>query len=119
MESIERLGKPRRSDRSILVDKAPPRGPRPIKITLSRASDRKQILTDAKKLENFQEPFSRIRMKKDTHPAIRKEFARLREIEHKEKDKPENQGKVVEYDHRRRAVLVDGQIVDSFQPVFF
>ena len=53
------------------------------------------------------------------HPGIRKEFARLKESEKTEKQKPENQGKQVVYDHSTRQVKVDGIVVDQFQPTFF
>ena len=116
VDIVERLGKARRGGDS--GTNAQNR-PRPIKITLRKANDRQRILTAAKNLERLQQPFSGMKIKKDTHPAIRREFGRLRETENKERAKPENQGKTVIYDYKQRAVLVDGQVVDSFQPLFF
>ena len=35
------------------------------------------------------------------------------------KQKPENQGRQVKYNHETRCVTVDGIIVDGFKPAFF
>ena len=58
-------------------------------------------------------------LKKDVHPLIRKELNRLREVEKREKEKPENQGLNVYYDGTRREVVVNGNVVDKFRPSFF
>ena len=91
--------------------------PRPIKITLEQASQRPHLLEKAKNLAGG--PLKEIRLKKDVHPAIRREYARLHEVEKSEREKPENAGLEVRYDPRQRTVLVDGQAVDSFMPSFF
>ena len=53
------------------------------------------------------------------HPGVRREFNRLRLSEKTEKDKPENEGRTVEYDHATRTVTVDGVVVDRFRSSFF
>lgn len=92
---------------------------RPLKIVLTHEHDRPLILEKASNLQSADPAFSNIRLKKDTHPAIRREYGRLHEVEKKEREKPENAGRAVTYDHKLRAVLVDGKIVDSFMPTFF
>lgn len=92
---------------------------RPVKVCLENPPDRKAILENAKQLKEAGDTFKRIYIKKDMHPGIRKEFARLKESEKTEKQKPENQGKQVVYDHSTRQVKVDGIVVDQFQPTFF
>ena len=93
--------------------------PRPIKVQLQEPSTRKNILEKAKQLKPLGGDFAKIYIKKDIHPLVRKELNRLRAVEKQEKDKPENMGRTVQYDHKQRCVLVDGTIVDRFKPAFF
>ena len=90
-----------------------------VKLKLASPAERKNILENAKKLKECGETFKRIFIKKDTHPLIRKEFQRIKDVTNFEKQKPENQGKNVRYDHHTRKVMVDDIIVDSFKPSFF
>ena len=64
-------------------------------------------------------PLKNVRMKKDVHPAVRREYGRLWTVEKREKDRPENAGKRVVFDYKRRVVLVGEEIVDSFKLSFF
>ena len=93
--------------------------PRPIKVVLENAYDRQLILSNAKKLNDMTGALKAARLKKDVHPAIRREFGRLIEVEKKEKEKAENAGRTVAFDHLRRVVTVDGEVIDSFKPSFF
>lgn len=65
------------------------------------------------------EPLSKVYLKKDTHPGIRREMKRLRDVEKREKEKPENQGRNVWYDWKERNVTVDNLIIDTYRPTFF
>ena len=103
----KRLGKPNE------------RNKRPILVSFSDKSFRQKVLSATENLKESAEPFNRIFVKKDLHPAIRKEQDRLRKAEKEEKDKPENQGKTVKYDYKQRVLLRDGQIIDRFSPSFF
>ncbi len=47
-------------------------------------------------------------IKKDVHPMVRKELNRLKGFTKAEKEKLENIGKTVLYDHKSRKVLVNG-----------
>lgn len=108
--SIVRLGKNAPSN---------PKKGRPMKIVLSNQSTRSQILEKAKKLKESGDAFEKIYIKKDVHPQVRKEFRRLRDVEKNEKERPENVGKNVRYVHETRCVMVEDQVVDRFQPLFF
>ena len=92
---------------------------RPIKLTLKEAHQRKGILQVSKNLKTAPEPLRKIYIKSDTHPGIRREMKRLRDVERREKDKPENQGRNVWYDWKERQVKVDNQVIDSYRPTFF
>ena len=93
--------------------------PRPVKIILKKCEDRKDILRSTKLLKNAGPQYDKVYVSRDSHPAIRKENKRLREVTQEEKERPENQGRTVEYDWKQRCVTVDGIIVDTFKPHFF
>lgn len=110
--SIQRLG-------NVRNDVDPQRArPRPIKLTLKLSTKRREILLAARNLHGLPTPLSRVYIKKDTHPGISREYKRLRDVEKKERDKPENQGREVKYDHATRSVRVDDMIIDTFRPSF-
>ena len=92
---------------------------RPVKVVLANSSQRQRVLENTNKLKDAGDTMKRVYVKKDVHPLVRKELNRLREVEKKEKDKPENQGKNVRYDYKERKVYVDSVIVDSYQGSFF
>ena len=62
---------------------------------------------------------SKVYIKKDIHPAIRKENDRLRKREKEEKEKAENVGSDVSYDWKRRVLTRDGVINDRLMLKFF
>lgn len=86
--------------------------PRPLLVTLPSAETARQVLTAAK--PNGGE-FTDIRIKRDTHPAFRKEWGRLYSVENAEKQKPENAGRSVTFDKKKRQILVDGVVVDFWK----
>ena len=53
------------------------------------------------------------------HPAVRREYERLRKVEREEREKPQNQGKNVKYDNETRQVTIDGTPIDFFHPQLF
>lgn len=109
INEIQRLGKPPND----------PQQKRAIKVTLHDPKQRNNVLEAAKKLKDIEGQIGRIFIKKDVHPLTRKELNRLRDSAKTEKEKPENAGQDVKYDHVNREVLVNGVVVDRFQPVFF
>ncbi len=77
------------------------------------------ILQKTRQLKNAGGEFSRIYVKKDVHPNIRKEWKRLFDAEKMEKKRPENAGCEVRLDTGERKLYVDGNVIDSWNPQFF
>ena len=115
VRSVERLGSQQQERRQPSGSSRPYR--RPLKVVLKNADSRKDVLDSARQLKTSDAIFRSIYVKKDMHPLIRKEFDRLRAVEKREKERPENRGKTVHYDYRERKVYVDDVVVDSFQNV--
>ena len=101
------------------IGKEDERKKRPLLVTFVSNRDRNQILNDAKKLKNEGDNFKTIYVKKDTHPAIRKEWKRLFDAKEEEEKKAENAGVTITVDKRRRVLLKDGVIIDNWRPSFF
>ena len=59
--------------------------PRPLKVITGNPQERKRVIDDAKKLKNVDERFKKIFIKKDIHPAVRKEQNRIRFVERERK----------------------------------
>lgn len=92
---------------------------RPLRIVVENQGRRNAILEKAKNLKQAGGDYSRIYVKKDVHPAVRKEMARLRNREKEEKEKPENVGVNIYYDGKDRVLYRDGNIIDRYNPIFF
>ena len=88
-------------------------------LTLRDKTVRGGILDQAKNLKTRSEPYSKIYVKKDVHPSVRKEWQRLRDAEKTERDRPENVGCVVRLDTRERKLYRDGCVIDSWRPQSF
>lgn len=91
---------------------------RPLKVQVPTTDIRKQILENKDELKKITE-LKKIYVKKDTHPTIRKELKRIYDKEKEEKDKPENAGVEINYDHKRRVLYRGGQVIDRFNPNYF
>lgn len=92
---------------------------RPIHVKVKDPKQRDGILAVAKNLKDAEGSFSTVYIKKDLHPCIRKEYARLRKREKEERDKASNTGTVIVYDWKNRVLLRDGLVIDRFAPRFF
>ena len=90
------------------------RNPRPMIVTLNSSIERKRILENAKKLKEQGNCYRKVYIKKDQHPAIRREYARLRTVEKIEKDKPQNQGIDISFNRDDRTLRRNGIIIDRF-----
>ena len=90
------------------------RNMRPIHITVHNQGQRDSILKMAKQLKAANGPLSRVYIKKDVHPAVRQETARLWKREREEKEKPENMGINIKYDWKDQVL-----VIDRFSPSFF
>ena len=104
---IKRLGKPNI------------RNKRPILVSFRDKQTRNSVIEKARLLKDSDMPYNRVYIKKDIHPALRREYDRLRKSEREEKQKPENQGKLIQYDHKERVITCDGLVIDRFNPSFF
>ena len=91
---------------------------RPLLLTIQDKEVRARILANAKHLKTAGERYSRIYVKKDIHPSVRKEWQRLREVEAREKERPENLGRDIKLDTRQRKLYCDGDVIDSWNPQF-
>ena len=88
---------------------------RPMLVSLSDPQKRKDLLAGNVKdlLAAEQDPVN-IKIKKDQHPAIRKEWRRLFEAETAERNKPENAGCAIVFDRVKRQITRDGVVIDRF-----
>ena len=107
----KRIGKPSNPNQ-------PRSQPRPTLIGLESPEARNSVANKASKLNKAGEEFKGVRIKKDQHPAIRKEWWRLFKAEETEKAKPENRGHDVHLDREKRQLLRDGKVIDAFFPIF-
>ena len=90
---------------------------RPLLAVVEDGRVRNEIVKGAKNLKSVQGPWSRVYLKKDVHPVIRQEMARLRTREREETDQPANAGRDVTT-QRRVLLLIDDNIIDRFCPYF-
>lgn len=111
IQDVQRLGaEPTAADH--------PQRPRPLKIKLVRASERPEIIENAPQLRALPVPFRNLIIKKDTHPLVRKEWARLHQVANDEKAKPGNIGHTITIDFKAREVKRDGITIDNFKNPF-
>ena len=101
---IKRLGK---------IEEGASIKPRPCLIILDNVEKRSSIL---QKVRNFRgkDDFKDIRVKKDQHPAIRKEWYRMFKVEEEEKKKPENAGSNIVFDKKKRVITRDGVVIERW-----
>ena len=62
--------------------------------------------------------FSKVFVKTDDHPLVRKEWNRLREVARKEKSAPINVRCIIKLDYKKKAVTRDGEVIDEFVSPF-
>ena len=74
------------------------------------------VLKNAKKLKDVGEDsvFSKVFIKADEHPAVRKEMQRLHKVAQSEKEKPENVGVEIIFDRKSRKVTRNGEEIDTY-----
>ena len=92
---------------------------RPLLVTQEDQGKRDAIIRCARNLKEAEEPLKKVFIKKDIHPAVRKENGRLKAREREEKEKPENAGVNIVYDWKKRVLLREGMVIDRFSPRFF
>lgn len=92
---------------------------RPILVAVASREDRDAVLERAKRLKEAGETFKRIFVKKDTHPAVREEWKRLKDAEKTEKEKPENAGCNIYMNYKERTLYKDNEVIDKFSLMSF
>ena len=89
---------------------------RPILVTVESHEVRDKIVKNGEKLKG---EYKDVRIKRDSHPAIRAEWRRLFNSETTERNKPENIGCKIEFDKKKRQITRDDVVIDSWQPLSF
>lgn len=92
---------------------------RPVLVTVASREDRDAVLERAKHLKEAGETFKRIFVKKDTHPAVREEWKRLKDAEKTEKEKPENADCNIYINYKERQLYRDREVIDRFSLMSF
>ena len=93
---------------------------RPLLVVLNTSKNRDEVLTSSSKLkEKAPVVYKDIYIKKDLHPAVRREWGRLHEVKTTEQNRPENAGCQIVLDFKKREVTRDGVVIDKWSPTYF
>ena len=114
-ERVKRLGKvPEQptAETATADGSAPRTRNRPLLLSLKSRTERSKILANYSKLKDSN-TFGTIYIKKDQTPMERKEWARLRTVLQREKERPENVEFAVKMDYRRRCVMVGDRVIEK------
>ena len=112
--NIKRLGQLKETDENDGDEKEQKR---PILVTVDNEEMRDHVLSNAKKLKDVAEgePHFKVYIKKDQHPAHRREMKRLYDTWVAEKKKAENVGKEMIFDRRKKEIRCNGKVFDRYQ----
>ena len=116
MSTIGATDEPLESKRIKRLGIAAPDKTRAVLVEVESVEKRNKLVTQAR--ECTAPTMKDIRLKKDLHPAVRNEWKRLFTAKETESRKPENAGKVILLDIRKKQLTCDGTIIDSWNPVF-
>ena len=89
---------------------------RPILVTVASKKIRDDLVKKARTSKS--QLLKDIRVKRDTHPSIRREWGRLHGVKMEEERKPENAAKTIAIDYKKRQVTCDNAVIASWNPVF-
>ena len=92
---------------------------RPILLKMPSKATREKILTNAKKLKEAGQAYAKVYIRKDVHPATRREWKRLKDAEKSKKKKPENAASTISLDYKARVLLRDNVVIDRWKPTYF
>ena len=81
---------------------------RPLLVLLDSKTSRDKILEKAKKLKESGIIYDKIDIKKDVHLSVRSKWKRLRDVEKREKEKPENAGCIILLVTKEQKLYRDG-----------
>ena len=103
IKSVQRLGKAENKKRPILL-------------VGNGIEWRNRLVEKSKQLKDAGNQYKEVYVKKDVHPAVRREWWRLHTVKEEEEKRPENVGHQITIDYRRRVVLKDNDVIDSLSP---
>jgi hypothetical protein len=93
-----------------------PATPRPILLSVASRQERDQIVNLARQGDITR--LGGIQVNKDLHPSVCKEWKRLFTVKEEEERKAENASHAITIDFRKRQVLRDGEVIDSWNLLF-
>ena len=91
----------------------------PIILKMSSKVQREKILKKAKNLKDAGPVYAKVYIRKDVHPATRREWKRLKDAEKNEKAKPGNEVSTITLDYKARVLLRDNIVIDRWKPTYF
>lgn len=95
---------------------------RPLLLTFSTKGTKNNVLERAKQLKSYTGPnneqLKKVYIRRDTHPAWRKEHRRLHQLVEEETNKPCNAGCNIVYNFKDKVVTRDGLVIDRFSAQF-
>ena len=92
---------------------------RPILVKMPSKAQREKVLKKTKNLKEAGPAFKKVYVRKDVHPATRREWKRLKDAEKSEKEKPGNEASTITLDYKARVLLRDNVIIDRWKPTYF
>ena len=93
---------------------------RPILAKVKDRATREGVIRASRALKREQgSDYEKVFVKKDLHPAVRKEWKRLHDCKDAEQAKPENAGKNVFLDFKKREVRCDNIVIDKWSPLSY
>lgn len=87
---------------------------RPILVVVESKDERDNVLGKTRKLKDQGAPYDKIYIKKDVHPAVRREWKRLHDAKKTETERPENQGCNIHLDTKERKLYRNGVEIDKW-----
>ena len=90
---------------------------RPLLVVTESTEIRNRIVASSK--EQHDPRLTGIRIKRDTHPGIRREWKRLFDLKEVEENKPENEGRTITIDMKKRQVMRDDEVIESWNASLF
>ena len=92
---------------------------RPILVVVTSETTRNEVVKCSSALKHAGDLYTKVRVKKDSHPAVRREWKRLFDAAEIERGKPENAACDIQVDMKNRQLLRDSVVIDTWRPSFF
>jgi hypothetical protein len=88
---------------------------RPVMVTMTNSEIRNSVVEKARTHKGL----GQAKVKKDSHPAVRAEWTRLFAVVETEKAKADNVGRNIRLDIKKRQVLCNDEVIDSWKGNIF